>query len=38
LATADAIDDDGNMVTVKSGAGDDTIFGTPREDFMDEDE
>jgi hypothetical protein len=34
LATADA----GNMVTVKSGAGGDTIFDTPREDFMDQDE
>ena len=39
MATADAIDDDGGMVTVKSGAGgDDMIFGTAEEDFMEEDE
>jgi hypothetical protein len=39
LATADAIDDDGGMVTVKSGAGgDDMSFGTAEEDFMEEDE
>jgi hypothetical protein len=39
LATADAIDDDGGMVTVKSGAGGgDMTFGTAEEDFMEEDE
>lgn len=38
LMTADAIEDDGGMVTVKSGAGgDDMIFGTAEEDFMEED-
>jgi len=39
LMTADAIDIDGDMVTVRSGpGGDDMIFGTAEEDFMDEDE
>jgi AAA domain len=37
LATADAIEDDSGMVTVKSGSGgDDIIFGTAEEDFMEE--
>jgi hypothetical protein len=39
LMTADAIEVDGDMVTVKSGpGGDDMIFGTAEEDFMEEDE
>jgi hypothetical protein len=39
LMTADAIEVDGEMVTVKSGpGGDDMMFGTAEEDFMDEDE
>jgi hypothetical protein len=39
LATADAIEDDGGIVTVKSSAGgDDTIFGTAEEDFAEEEE
>ena len=39
LMTADAIEVDGDMVTVKSGpAGDDMIFGTAEEDFLEEDE
>jgi hypothetical protein len=39
LATADAIDDDGGMVTVKSGSdGEAMVFGTAEEDFMEEDE
>lgn len=39
LMTADAIDVDGDMVTIKSGTGgDDMIFGTAEEDFMEEDE
>jgi hypothetical protein len=39
LMTADAIEDDGGMVTVKSDpGGDDMIFGTDEEDFMEEDE
>jgi hypothetical protein len=39
LMTADAIDVEGDMVTVKSGpGGDDMIFGTAAEDFLEEDE
>jgi len=39
LMTADAIDIDGEMVTVKSGpGGEDMMFGTAEEDFMEEDE
>jgi hypothetical protein len=39
LIKADVIDIDGNMVTVRSGpGGDDMIFGTAEEDFMEEDE
>jgi hypothetical protein len=39
LMTADAIEVDGDMVTVRSGpGGDDMIFGTAEEDFRDEDE
>jgi hypothetical protein len=39
LATADAIEIEGDMVTVKSGpSGDDMIFGTAEEDFLEEDE
>jgi hypothetical protein len=39
LMTVDAIENDGGVVTVKSGPGDDgTVFGTAEEDFMEEDE
>jgi len=39
LMTADAIEVEGNMVTVKSGpGGDDMVFGTAEEDFLEEDE
>jgi hypothetical protein len=39
LATADAIEIAGDMVTVKSGpGGEDMIFGTAEEDFLEEDE
>ena len=39
LATADAIEIDGTMITVKGGpGGDDMIFGTAEEDFLEEDE
>ena len=39
LMTADAIEIDGDMVTVKSGpGGEDMIFGTAEEDFLEEDE
>ena len=39
LMKADAIEIEGQMVTVKSGpGGDDMIFGTAEEDFLEEDE
>jgi hypothetical protein len=39
LATADAIEIEGDMVMVKSGpSGDDLVFGTAEEDFLEEDE
>ena len=39
LMTADAIEVDGDMVTVRSGSGgEDMIFGTAEDDFLEEDE